>query len=111
MLDPQAPVSIGQLVSTLKDGAFLVGICVAGWKARSIIQPGIEFFKRCNAHMDTMEHGMKVILENHLSHMENDLRSLAGRRHDYIDVNESPVTPVYETYAEEQREPDIVKEV
>lgn len=89
MLDPSAPVSVGQLISTLKDGAFLIGICVAGWKARGIVQPAIDFFNKASKHMEKMEHFADTVMSNHLVHMESDLRTIAGRKQDVIEVDDS----------------------
>lgn len=38
--------------------------------------------------MDNMENGMQKLLSNHLSHIENDLKHLSGRRFDYAVVEE-----------------------
>jgi hypothetical protein len=69
-------MTLGELVSTLKDGAFLVGILLAGWKARGLVQPMIDFFRRALSFMDSTEtklgrldSGMNMLLTNHLSHL------------------------------------------
>lgn len=83
----EQPIQFAQLISELRDAAFIIGISVVGWKARSIVQPIIDFFKRVTRHMDVMEQGMTTILNNHLYHMEADLRVIANRhkREDEVD--------------------------
>lgn len=105
MFDPSSTVTIGQVVSTLKDGAFFVGILIFGWKARALFEPVLRFFTRVNVHMDTMEHGMSVILNNHLNHIEADLKAISGRRHAYSDVNESPIESTYVAFDDKTDKP------
>jgi hypothetical protein len=82
---------VSELISTLKDAGFLIGFCIAGWKARAVIQPLIAFFDRAQKHMDTMEAGISglqtgvnTLLTNHLSHMEQDLKTLSGRKESFV---------------------------
>jgi hypothetical protein len=91
MFDPAGTVTLGQIISSLKDLGFIVGTCILGWKARSLVQPAIDFFKRAQTHMETMENGvgalqtgMNTLLNNHLSHMESDLKLLSGRHTDHV---------------------------
>jgi hypothetical protein len=86
MFDPSTTVTIGQVISTLKDLGFIVGTGVVGWKARDLFQPAVDFFKRAVDHMDIMESGVKslqmdmnTLLTNHLSHVEADLKVISGR--------------------------------
>lgn len=86
-------VSVGEFVSTVRDIGFFIGLCVIGWKARGLVQPGIElykraikffdgfeerystaqdFFNRSETHYLTMERQMDLLLNNHLSHLAND---------------------------------------
>ena len=98
------PLTVPEFISELRDGLFIVGMMVFGWKARSWFQPIKEFFSRVNHHMDVVEHGMKVILENHLTHIEADLKTISGRKNSYLDVNESPVTKSFESYDKSQEQ-------
>ena len=84
-------MTVGELFSTLRDAGFFVGLCVVGWKARGLIQPLINFFERAQKHMDVVEvgvgnlqTGMNTLLTNHLSHIEQDLKTLSGRRNDFV---------------------------
>lgn len=84
MYDP-SQMTVGQLVTMLRDGSILVSILVFGWKARDLVQPPIDFFKqakmmfeRATKHMDTMEAGMNILLTNHLTHIQGDLNKLAN---------------------------------
>jgi hypothetical protein len=81
-----ATLSVGELITALRDASFFVGILVLGWKARGIIQPAIAFFDdakktmdRANEHFEVMESGMSTLLTNHLKHIEADLAKLTGR--------------------------------
>lgn len=93
MVDAQsATVSVGQIVAVLRDGAFIGGMCIFGWKARSWFQPIFDFFKRANDFMTSMEEktdridtGMQTLLTNHLSHIELDLKTMSGRKTNYVD--------------------------
>ena len=104
MFDPASTVTLGQVISNLKDGAFVVGIVVLGWKARGLVQPAIDFFNRAVKHMDVMEQGvgslqigMNTLLSNHLSHIEEDLRVLSGRpKSEYIHPLVESVDPLLE---------------
>jgi hypothetical protein len=83
--------SLGQIISTLRDAGFFVGILVVGWNARSLFQPVKDFFQRASKHMDNVEAGMvsiqgdmKILLNNHLSHIEADMKHIAGRTTDHV---------------------------
>jgi hypothetical protein len=84
-------MTVAELVSTLRDAGFFIGLCVVGWKARGLIQPLVDFFTRAQKHMDVMEAaatslqtGMTTLLSNHLSHIESDLRTLSGRKDNFV---------------------------
>lgn len=87
MFDPASTVTLGQVISNLKDGAFIIGIVVLGWKARGIVQPLINFFEASTKHMLVMEQGiillqtgMNTLLTNHLPHLEQELKAISSRR-------------------------------
>lgn len=84
-------ITVGDAVSTLRDIGFLIALVVIGWKSRSWVQPGVEFFKRANnffslgeEHMRLMEINMQTLLNNHLSHIESDLKRLSGRETHHV---------------------------
>ena len=84
-MDPSA-INVGQIASVIRDLGFFGGILVAGWKARAIIQPGLDFFIRARDYMDSTETkltrldaNMTLLLTNHLSHLH---------RNDIIDVDQ-----------------------
>jgi len=90
MLSPST-MTVAELVSTLKDAGFFIGFCIAGWKARGLVQPLINFFERAQKHMEVMETGvsslqtgMNTLLTNHLSHIEQDLKTLSGRKDNFV---------------------------
>jgi len=75
-------MSLGEFVSTVRDVLFFIGLSIAGWKARSLVQPLIDLFKRANeffdrseTHYTTMETQMDLLLNNHLSHLHQDKES------------------------------------
>jgi hypothetical protein len=75
IVEPQTvTLTISELFAILRDMVFVVGFAISGWKLRSWIQPGIDFFKRATTHMDVMELGMEKLLENHLPHIESALK-------------------------------------
>ena len=83
---PFNQLPLGEVISSLRDIVFILGVLTIGWKIRSWIQPIIEFFERANeffdrseAHIERVESGMKVLLNNHLSHIQSDLGHLSGR--------------------------------
>ena len=78
--------SMGGVISTLTDLGFFVGILVVGWRSRALIQPAIDFFKTANStmgianrHMLFMETSMNTLINNHATHIEEDIAKLVGR--------------------------------
>ena len=85
-MTPLSQMSVGELLSSLRDITLILSMLTIGWKARAWIQPGIDFFKRANkffdlgeAHIQRVESGMQILLNNHLSHIQSDLGHLSGR--------------------------------
>ncbi len=86
MFDP-AGLTLGQVSSALRDFA-IVGFLVGGaWKARGVFEGGKKFFERLTTFMDTVEsdsayirQGMHTLLNNHLTHMEADLKHIRQRQ-------------------------------
>jgi hypothetical protein len=85
-MTPLSEMNVGELISNLRDITITVATLTIGWKARSWIQPIVEFFKRANeffdrseAHIQKVESGMQVLLNNHLSHIQSDLGHISGR--------------------------------
>jgi len=83
---PLSQMQVGELISTIRDAVFILGVPYLGWRARAWVQPGIDFFKRANkffelgeTHMQKVEAGMQVLLNNHLSHIQSDLGHISGR--------------------------------
>jgi len=88
-VDP-SKMTVGDLLGSLRDGVFVLGLILGVWKARGAIQPAIEFFKDAKAtmvrgrqHMDTMENGMAdlqagfaLILTNHLPHIQKEMAGI-----------------------------------
>jgi hypothetical protein len=73
-------VTVGELFTTLRYVGVLVTILVAGWKAHAMIQPVMDFLKeamklmkRGERHMDVMEESMSLLLNNHLTHIGNNV--------------------------------------
>jgi hypothetical protein len=79
-------MTVGEVISSLRDISVIVGIAVFGWKARSWFQPVIEFFSelkqfivRANQHMTLVEQGMAVLLENHMAHIQKSVEEIQSR--------------------------------
>jgi hypothetical protein len=88
MFDP-SQVTLGQLSSAVRDWAIIGTLAVAVWKARGFYASGVDFFDRIDTHMTRMEMFANKALNNHLSHIEHDLRVLSGRRGDIIENDDS----------------------
>lgn len=88
MFDP-SQVTLGQLSSTVRDWSIVVTLGVAVWKVRGMYEKGVTFIDRVCKHMDRMEIFGSRALNNHLAHMQHDLRVLSGRTSDVIEVDDS----------------------
>lgn len=92
--DPVSTVtSVGHLATMLRDLVASGAVLFIGWKARDIVQPMIEFFKKANLFMDEtstvltgMQGDMKLVMNNHIPHMARDLRKLSGRKPDEMEL-------------------------
>lgn len=85
---PIDQMTIGQLASTLRDLTAVVSMVVIGWKTRDWFQPIFDFFKRANNFMTSMERNMDILLNNHMRHIESDVRRMSGREYDHYDEPE-----------------------
>jgi len=88
-------MTVGDIVATIRDASFIIGVLVFGWKARDFVQPMIDFFKeakstmeRANIHMDAMERNIHTLMTNHLAHIGADLHSMSGS-HAYPEIVEA----------------------
>jgi hypothetical protein len=93
MISPN--MTVGDIVATIRDASFIIGVLVFGWKARDFVQPMIDFFKeakstmeRANIHMDAMERNIHTLMTNHLAHIGADLHSMSGS-HAYPEIVEA----------------------
>lgn len=98
-------MTVGELVATIRDASFIVGVLVFGWKIRDFIQPMIDFFKeakatmeRANKHMDAMELNIRVLMSNHLKHIAADLHTMSGN-HVYPEIEEAVVIDAEKDHA------------
>jgi hypothetical protein len=99
MFDP-SQITLGQLSSTARDWA-IVGLIISfvwkarGWfaKAEQLYESTEKFIERVSTHMTLMETFANRALNNHLAHMQHDLRVLSGRKADVIEVDDSVGTP------------------
>lgn len=76
-------LSIGEVISSLRDLSIFGVVITAVWKARGIYENVQSFFTRVTNHMDTMEQFAQVAVRNHLYHIEQDLKVLSGRKANY----------------------------
>lgn len=88
-------MTVSALLAGLRDIILIVSTLSVGWKLRAWVQPGVDFFKaikthlaKSSLHMKVMEHQMNLLLTNHLSHIERDLKSLSGRTTEFIQIEE-----------------------
>ena len=88
MFDPSS-VTLGQLSGAVRDWAIVGTLAVVVWKARGVYSTGVAFFNRIDSHMTRMESFADKALNNHLAHMQHDLRVLSGRKADVIEVHDS----------------------
>ena len=86
MSTPISQMNVGELISSLRDLIFILGMLTVGWKVRAWVQPVIDFFHRANeffdrseVHIQRVESGMQMLLNNHLSHIQSDLGHISGR--------------------------------
>jgi hypothetical protein len=79
MFDP-TQLTLGQVSSALRDFAVVGFLLTVAWKSRGGYEFVKKFFERLTTHMDVMEKGMDTLLTNHLTHIENDLKSLSDRK-------------------------------
>lgn len=84
-MTPISQMTIGEAISSIRDITLVFGVLVIGWKARSWVQPAIDFFNNANTFMFDVRRDMQTLLTNHLSHIEADLKHMSGRRHDHVD--------------------------
>jgi hypothetical protein len=105
-------MSVGEAISSLRDIVFILGILLFGWKIRGWVQPGIDFFKRANRffdigeqHIQRVESGMQMLLNNHLTHIQSDLGHISGRsRRDSAFTTDTHEEPVEVEYASSKQE-------
>lgn len=83
MFDPST-VTIGQVSSTLRDLTIVTTIILVGWYSRGWFEAGRNFFTKTISHMESMESFARVVVDNHLLHIEHDLKLLSGRKDDFI---------------------------
>jgi hypothetical protein len=88
MFDP-AQLTLGQLSAAARDISIVGALVGASWKLRGVYETVTKFFERTIKHMDTMESGMSTLLNNHLAHMEQDLRKMA---HNQVRASETEQT-------------------
>ena len=79
MFDPSS-LTLGQISSALRDFTVIGILVTITWKFKGFYEDGRHFINRLGNHMTTMEAGMDKLLNNHLAHMESDLRSMAQRQ-------------------------------
>jgi len=93
MFDP-ASITLGQVSSALRDLTVIGFLLTISWKSRGVYEAAKNFFERLTTHMQIMEQGMSTLLNNHLAHIETDLRSMtqhqvratAAEQADYVEL-------------------------
>lgn len=79
MFDPSA-LTLGQVSSTVRDFSIVGTLVVVVWKTRGVYEAASNFFVRTMKHMDTMETFATTVVDNHLKHIESDLRKMVRRQ-------------------------------
>jgi hypothetical protein len=79
MFDPSG-LTLGQISSTVRDFSIVGALIVVAWKARGVYESASDFFNRTVKHMDTMETFATTVVNNHLKHIESDLKKMAYRQ-------------------------------
>ena len=96
MFDPSS-WTLGQVSSTARDLSIVGFLMGAAWKGRGIYESVSGFVTRVIRHMDLMEKFADATVNNHLKHIEDDLRTLSGRKdNDFVFVKENSVDPLLE---------------
>lgn len=85
-MDPNSSVTVGQVVSVLRDLGFLIGIPYLGWKARALFEPVRDFFIRANDFMDSTDHKLNLLLTNHLPHLQAELERISKHKSSYVEA-------------------------
>lgn len=95
-MDPSA-LTVGQVLSDLRDISLILGMLALVWKARGAFDAVCNFTKRITEHMDSMDlfakdmkQALSSIVNNHLRHIEYDMKTVAGRVHE---IPPGPVEP------------------
>ncbi len=81
MFNP-AGITLGDVSSTFRDFSVVGFLLICAWKSRGVYESVNKFFKRTSDHMDSMETFARTVVDNHLFHIEYDLKTLSGRKHD-----------------------------
>jgi len=81
MFDPST-LTLGQVSSAIRDFSIVLALIAVVWKARGIFEDVSNFFTRVIKHMDSMENFARTVMDNHLLHIEQDLKTLSGRQDD-----------------------------
>lgn len=95
MFDPST-ITLAQASGFVKDWAILGILISVVWRARGLYSKAerlfdgsLAFINRVDLHMTRMELVADKITNNHLAHMEHDLRLMSGRKSDVIETDES----------------------
>jgi hypothetical protein len=78
MLVP-SQLTIGDIVSSVKDVSILGTLVAIVWKARGVFEAVANFGERVTRHMTAMENFAKTITDNHFTAIESELKILTER--------------------------------
>ena len=99
MFDP-AQLTLGQVSSVLRDFTVVGVLLTVAWKSRGVYEKARGFFERLTNHMDSTEKDMQtllgsmdVLVSNHLTHIERDLKIMARRQVRAIEALEANAAP------------------
>ena len=70
-------ITLEQVFSYGRDLAVGGTVIMFGWKVRGAWDVISKFLTRIEQHMDEVEHGMQLLLDNHLTHIKGTLDRIA----------------------------------
>jgi hypothetical protein len=84
-IDPTS-ITLGQVSSVVRDLTIVAILWKTAWAIRGLYGDVKAFFDRVTQHMTRMERFATIVLNNHLKHIERDLKTLSGRQDDAADA-------------------------
>jgi hypothetical protein len=71
-------ITLEQVFSWGRDIAVAGTVITVGWRLRGVWEVIQRFLERITMHMTIVESGMKALLDNHMTHMQETLEKIAN---------------------------------